>query len=353
MKLEDLAEALVTTQLRRPVTVIAILVVVTLALIPGMLNLTVKPSTEAILPTDDPAVENLDTLRSKFYGDTTYIVFKARDVRNQELLTSLHRINDRLTAHEDIRSTQSPASQALQEHDSIPDETRLKQVDYGAYLSDDYSTGVMAVQADTQAQAPSIRSVHDHVQDVFESELPNTAYSLSGYNMIDLATFQVIMNDFATITVFSFAAVLTTLYLIFRTFKKMLLPLTPVVLALVWMLGIGGYLGVNLTIISMVSAAMIMGLGIDFGIHVTKHYYNTSGTQQDLIATMRELTRGLLGGALTTSVGFLSLLFATLAGMHGLGLFLFTGILSAYIGAVALLPTIIILTEPQLQGGTQ
>jgi len=30
--------------------------------------------------------------------------------------------------------------------------------------------------------------------------------------------------------------------------------------ALVWMLGLGGWLGANLTIISMVSAAMIMGL---------------------------------------------------------------------------------------------
>lgn len=353
MTLEDIAEQLVNRQLEQPVTVIVIVAAITLALIPGILQLTVKPSTEAILPEDDPAVQSLDTLRTKFNGDTTYIVFESQDVRNQQLLTNLDRVGNRLDDHEDIAGTRSPASVALRQHSRIPGEAELEQLEYGSLVSTDYSTGVMAVQADTQARAPSIRSVHDHITRVMDSELPNTAYQLTGYNMIDLATFQVIMNDFATITVFSFAAVLTTLYLVFRTVKKMLLPLAPVILALIWMLGIGGYFGVNLTIISMVSAAMIMGLGIDFGIHVTKHYYNTEGGPDHLRKTMRELTRGLLGGALTTSVGFLSLLFAALAGMHGLGIFLFTGILSAYVGAVVLLPTIITLTEPSLNGGTQ
>lgn len=352
MNLEDIAERIVTLQLSAPLGVLGSVLLLTFLLLPGIFQLNIKPSTEAILPADDPSVQSLYTLRTKFYGDTTYIVFESQDVRNQYVLSSLQRITNRLTTHEDVATVRSPATPVLAQYDDIPGEAALERIDYDALVSDDYSTGVMAVQTDTQARAPSIRSVHDHITTVFEAELPNTKYQLTGYNMIDLATFQVIMNDFATITVFSFAAVLTTLYLVFRTVKKMLLPLTPVLLALTWMLGIGGYLGVNLTIISMVSAAMIMGLGIDFGIHVTKHYYNTAGKPADLKETMRELSRGLLGGALTTSVGFLSLLFAALTGMHGLGLFLFTGILSAYIGAVILLPTIIILTEPILQGGT-
>lgn len=163
--------------------------------------------------------------------------------------------------------------------------------------------------------------------------------------MIDLATFQVIINDFAVITGVSFGAVLLVLFGVFRDLKRMLFPIVPVMFGLVWMLGLGGYLGANLTIISMVSAAMIMGLGIDFGIHVTKKYFNTVRGSDGMSETMTELSRGLLGGATTTGVGFLALLAANLTGMHALGIFLFTGIISAYIGAVVVLPSIIIIVD--------
>jgi len=135
------------------------------------------------------------------------------------------------------------------------------------------------------------------------------------------------------------------LYGTFRDIRKIWFPISVVMFALVWMIGLGGWLGADLTIISMVSAAMIMGLGIDFGIHVTKKYYSLGSGIDSLSRTMVELSRGLLGASMTTAVGFLSLLFANLTGMHSLGIFLFTGIISAYIGAVFLLPTLLILID--------
>jgi len=178
-------------------------------------------------------------------------------------------------------------------------------------------------------------------------ESPPAETDLTGYNMIDLATFNVIINDFIRITGVSFGAVLGVLYFVFRDRRKMMMPIVPVMFALVWMLGLGGWLGANLTIISMVSAAMIMGLGIDFGIHVTKKYYSTNGGKEGMSETMVELSRGLLGGSITTGIGFLFTAFANLSGMHALGIFLFTGIISAYIGAVVLLPVLIIMIESE------
>lgn len=350
--IEKLSERLANVQINQPKTILAIIVGITVLLVPGMMNLEVKPSTEAILPADDEVVQSLDTLRNKFSGDTTYIVYEAGDVRKQQIMENIVRVGNRLKTHPDINRVDSAAHQILREKGEIPDEPALEQRRYDNYISEDYTLGIMAVSGDTQADASTIRSVHDFIEILMQNELPNISYSLTGYNMIDLATFQVIINDFSLITMVSFTAVLSTLYVLFRSFKKMFMPLIPVLLALIWMLGIGGYLGVDLTIISMVSAAMIMGLGIDFGIHVTKRFYRGEKTAEELRKTMKELSRGLLGGALTTSVGFLSLLAATLSGMHDLGIFLFTGILSAYVGAVFLLPTILSMLE-RLGGATR
>lgn len=347
MIIEELASRLVEYQVENPYRVLIIIGIMTAMVLPGALNLEVKPSTEAILPADDPTVESLDTLRAKFSGDTTYIVFEAEeDVRNTELMEDIHRIENRVQKAENVHSTESPASMLIQEYGKIPEEKeRLDEFEYGSMVSESYRTAILAVRSDTQANSGEIRKLYDDIHSAVQSESPPADYYLTGYNMIDLATFQVIISDFMMITGVSFGAVLLVLYGVFRDLKRMMFPIVPVMFGLIWMLGLGGYLGANLTIISMVSAAMIMGLGIDFGIHVTKKYFNTKRGSEGLSETMIELSRGLLGGSTTTGVGFLALLAANLTGMHSLGIFLFTGIISAYIGSVFLLPTLIILVD--------
>ncbi|MFB6159450.1 MAG: MMPL family transporter [Candidatus Nanohalobium sp.] len=347
MIIENLAAKLVEFQVEKPYRMLAILGALTLLVVPGALQLQIKPSTEAILPADDPVVESLDTLRAKFAGDTTYIVIhEDQDVRNAETMEKILRIQNRMEKSENVMSTSSPASMLKQRYGKIPeDPQKLNSFNYRNMVAENYRTAVISVRADTQAKSDEIRGLYNDIHRIVGSEMPGTEYYLTGYNMIDLATFQVIISDFMTITGVSFAAVLLVLYGVFRDVKRMLYPIVPVMFALIWMLGLGGYLGADLTIISMVSAAMIMGLGIDFGIHVTKKYFSTKRGAEGMSETMTELSRGLLGGSTTTGVGFLALLAANLSGMHALGIFLFTGIMSAYIGAVFLLPTLIMLVD--------
>lgn len=346
MIIENLANSLVEYQVENPYRVLGALAVLTLFILPGALNMAIKPSTEAVLPQDDPVVESLDTLRSKFYGDTTYAVFSSDDVRNEELMEKVLRVGNRIERFENVQSVQSPATMLERRYGRIPDDKdTLDSFNYRGTISDTEDAAIMSIRADTQANSGEIDKLNSRINGVLDSEAPNAEVRLTGYNMIDLATFQVIISDFIRITGFSFLAVLGVLYASFRDVRKIWLPLTVVMFALVWMIGLGGWLGADLTIISMVSAAMIMGLGIDFGIHVTKKYYKSERGREGLSVTMVELSRGLLGASMTTSVGFLALLFANLSGMHSLGIFLFTGIISAYIGSVVLLPTIIYLYD--------
>ncbi|MDY6771301.1 MAG: MMPL family transporter [Candidatus Nanohaloarchaea archaeon] len=344
--IEPLARQLVRLQTAKPFHVLAALGLVTALLVPGILQLQIRPSTEAILPEDDPVVESLDTLRAKFSGDSTYILVRdSHDIRRHDFMEKLQRIENRLIRLENVAGVTSPASILEQQYGRIPEQKERLSIDYRGLATDDYRTAVITVRADTQADASEIRQLHNQITRIMQAEALGEGFQLTGYNMINLATFQVIISDFIKITAVAFLAVLTVLYAVFRDVKRMLMPVTPVILALIWMLGLGGYLGADLTIISMVSAAMIMGLGIDFGIHVTKRYYGSTRDREGLETTMEELARGLLGGSTTTGVGFLALLAANLAGMHALGIFLFTGIMSAYMGAVILLPTIIVLID--------
>ena len=346
MIIEKSASKMVELQVEHPMKIMLGLLLITGLIVPGAVQMDIKPSTEAVLPEDDNSVQALDDLRAKFYGDSTLIVFESEDVRNVELMRDVERLENRLLPEENVRQVNSPVDILKMEYGEIPDSRdKLEQVDYRETVSDDYGTMVVTVSADTQANSDEIQKLNDDINEALTTIDRNDQATLTGYNMIDLATFQVIIQDFIKITGVSFLAVMSVLYATFRDVKKMLLPLSVVMFGLIWMIGLGGWMGADLTIISMVSAAMIMGLGIDFGIHVTKKFYKSQGGQEGLSQTMVELSRGLIGASFTTAVGFLALLFAELAGMHSLGIFLFTGIIASYIGSTVMLPTLIILIE--------
>lgn len=341
-----LTQRLVDIQAERTTAVLAVLGLVTVLLLPGLGLLEIRSSTEAILPQDDPVVERMDQLRADHAADVVYILVEGPTDRLQAPATmeEVERLQRRIERLPAVRSTTSPVDLLRQHHGGIPPSpATIRSTDLDPMMTDGRDGLVIMVRSDTQASPSETRRLRDDITALMGSS--GLEYRITGYSIVDLQTFGYILGDFARITGVSFALVLTALFLVFRRLRPMLLAITPVMLALVWMLGIGGYLGVDLTIISMVSAAMIMGLGIDFGIHVVRGYERSEGGTGGVRSTMDEVGRGLLGGALTTGVGFLSLLAASLTGMHGLGIFLFTGILSAYIGAVVLVPALILLRK--------
>jgi len=344
MNIERLAEKLVDAQFKRPWMIIGIFLLLTAAIIPGALNIEVKPSTEAILPEDNPDVRTLDSLRAKYSGDITHIVLRSGDMARKDYFESMLRAGNRIEKFQNVRMVDSPASRLVRKYGELPGNQEIEEYEYGSLMSDDRTTAVMMVRLDTQARSGEIEEFRSRLDTVVGSEM-SVDYSYTGYNMINFDTFRFIISDFSRITVVSFIAVLLVLFSVFRDMKTMFLPVIPVIFALVWMVGLGGYMGADMTIISMVSAAMIMGLGIDFGIHVTKKTATGEFEKERMYEGMKELSRGLLGGSLTTAVGFLALLFAQLTGMHSLGIFLFTGILSAYLAAVVVLPSVIIILK--------
>ena len=197
MIIEELASRLVEYQVENPYRILILMGILTAFVLPGALNLEVKPSTEAILPADDPTVESLDTLRAKFSGDTTYIVFEVEgDVRKTELMEDIHRIENRVQLAENVDSTESPASMLIQEYGKIPEEKeRLDNFDYQSMVSESYRTAIVAVRSDTQANSDEIKKLYDDIHSAVQSESPPANYYLTGYNMIDLATFQVIISE--------------------------------------------------------------------------------------------------------------------------------------------------------------
>ena len=137
-------------------------------------------------------------------------------------------------------------------------------------------------------------------------------------------------------------AVLVTLLLVvdLRSFTDTLLALVPVGLGILWMLALMILLGMNFNFANLVAVPIVLGVGIDAGVHLV-HRYRLEG-QAGMITTLAHTGRAILVASLTTMVGFGSLTLASHRGMASLGALLFLGVGGCLVAAIVVLPNLML-----------
>lgn len=360
MDMEMIADKIVKQQIRRPGIFLIVFGVITMLLIPGIFNLlgNVEPSLEKVLPQDIEEVKVMNDMRAQFGADMMYLIVYAGppvfDSREPAMLKYIDVLSHKIGTRENVLEVSNAADIVKSINGGvIPDslhetkEILSRSPMTSQYFNDDNSFSVIRIRTDTGASASTIKAVVDSINediDSVEEINPGVRIELTGFNAIDKATFEIIMSDFAFITMVSIIFVLSVVFITFRSFSKGFLPMVVVMVALLWTMGIVGYLGMTITVVSMVAAAMIMGLGIDFGIHLVHSFSENRKRMRGNIAlreTLRELLRAMVGASLTTISGFLALLFGLLPAMKNLGVILAIGIFTTLVGAVFLLPVLL------------
>ncbi|MFP4115125.1 MAG: MMPL family transporter [Spirochaetota bacterium] len=129
------------------------------------------------------------------------------------------------------------------------------------------------------------------------------------------------------------------LLLVFRNLRHALLALVNLAVGIVWMIGAYTLFG-DMNLINVLAIPLIVGIGIDYGVHII-HALRHGGSMDEVLATTG---RAILLSAMTTMIGFGSLaLLGTFRGIATLGTILFLG------SATALLSSLVII--PALAGG--
>ena len=122
----------------------------------------------------------------------------------------------------------------------------------------------------------------------------------------------------------------------FRTLTHTLLALAPLVAGTIITVGVMGLMGVSLNPANMIGLPMIVGVGVDNGVHVLHDYMARRGKRSYTLAATTG--KGIAVSAITTALGFGTLMVARHKGLAGLGLVLTLGVLGCMVAALVLLP---------------
>lgn len=193
-----------------------------------------------------------------------------------------------------------------------------------------------------------LERMHDELVDVtgLEPEQVQFTGMLVLYNNVLQSLFQ---SQILTLGVV-FVAILVMFLLLFRSLTLALLALAPNMLAAGLVLGIMGLVGIPLDIMTITIAAIVVGMGVDNCIHYVHRFMREFPEDRNYLATMYRchgsIGRALFYTTVTVIIGFSMLTISNFNPSIYFGVLTVLAMAAAVIGALLLLPKLILLFKP-------
>jgi len=193
-----------------------------------------------------------------------------------------------------------------------------------------------------------INGIKQGLQDEFgySAEQVRVTGILVLYNNVLQSLYQ---SQIMTLGVVLFAIMIMFLFL-FRSFKVAVLCIIPNILAALGVLGIMGWMGVPLDIMTITIAAIAVGIGVDNTIHYMhrfKHEFHRLGNYRDTMFFCHDsIARAMYFTTMTVVAGFSILVLSNFIPTIVFGLLTSIAMMVALLGALTLLPQLLISFRP-------
>ncbi len=170
--------------------------------------------------------------------------------------------------------------------------------------------------------------------------------TLTGANVVSEVLRTQVLVDATIATALGFVLVTILLWIDYRRIWAALLSLVPLALGIVWMLGGMALLDIPMNFMNIFVTTMIIGIGVDYGIHMIHRYRECVGRSAEVLNDgMAETGKAIMLAALSTIVGFGSLSRSSYPGLSSMGLVAILGAVSTCLVAITVLPAYLALRK--------
>jgi len=180
---------------------------------------------------------------------------------------------------------------------------------------------------------------------------PDTVHvRLGGLPYLQQSIVHKIQHDQKVLIPATLAVCVVILFLSFRWWPGVILPLSAVGLTTLMLLGGMGWVHQPMNILNNILPTLLIIIGISDSIHLVARYRDEHAKNQDRIEsgtiTLHSMAAACFLTSLTTSVGFASLAFADTPMLQHFGVIAGIGVLIAYVVTITLLPSTLTLVRP-------
>ena len=220
-------------------------------------------------------------------------------------------------------------------------------------LNDDGTMGfVMASPVDMNSSFEGATTAIDKLRQmigVVGRQFPDAKITLTGIPVLENDEMRRSQADSLMASVISYLGVAIILFVGFRGFLHPMLGLLMLAIGMAWSFGYTTAVVGHLNILSVSFVAILIGLGIDFSIHILAKYlelrHQGLGLRAALVETTGSVGGGIVTGAVTTSLAFFCATFTEFLGVAELGIIAGGGIMLCALAAFTFLPAIVTLAD--------
>jgi hopanoid biosynthesis associated RND transporter like protein HpnN len=178
---------------------------------------------------------------------------------------------------------------------------------------------------------------------------PETRIGLTGLPVMENDEMRLSQSAMAKASLLALFGVACLFIAGFGGLRHPLMTVAALLLAIGWSLGYITLAVGHLNILSISFGVILIGLGIDFGVHYIARYLQLRGTirssDEALVETARSVGPGILTGAVTTAIAFFVAGFTEFTGVAELGVIAGGGVMLCCLGAILVLPAMIHLSD--------
>ncbi|MBI2981782.1 MAG: MMPL family transporter, partial [Deltaproteobacteria bacterium] len=178
---------------------------------------------------------------------------------------------------------------------------------------------------------------------------PSLQVRFTGPYVKALTQQRILLKDAVLVSAIAFLGAILYLFIHFRSLRAVFLIGLPLFAGTLWMLAIAYFLFGSLNLFSSVACAILLGLGVDYGIHIYSEYSRGreagQAVPEALRASMKHLGRALSVASTTTAAAFFALTLSEFKALHEFGMVAGFGLFLCLLSFLTLFPSLVLLLE--------
>ncbi len=342
-----------------------IFLIITCLLGNGMRSLYQKNSFDGELPTDDLINKNIDAVKEVF-GDRSMVMIglETESIYSEAAAESIIQLTEALkevpfVLVDEVKSLATLENVSNRDWgltsegflDPIPNSpagwTQLKkdiaqnEMISGSLVSEDGTLTVIAAPLDDGFVGGEVYDALLAIKNDFKAA---GKIHITGAPILVEDVQQGISGDSRKFIPIAIVLIFIGFFLCFRTAAGVFLPITMVLMSIVWTMGTMGYLGLPITVVSNALPVIMIAVASSYGIHYMHAFYQLSDeydSKEKLIeATLNKIASPILITGVTSSLGSLSLLIFKIQSLKEFGIIGAFGFAYATFICLFLLPSL-------------
>jgi len=339
---------------------------------PPGLTLTLDPSTEPLLPHDDPGQELYRGAVLDFGDDEVYVVALAcGEVFAAPCLEAVDRLSDEIVHMPDVRSISSlmdvtsfryvkeedwvevrPFIEDVPKDPAVLEELRERALHDPVYVrsivSADGRTAAVNINFQQMTDAELIdKGLDEQIRTILENERARSGldYFVSGRPHFKTHVYRGMVRDLRFVLPLSVVVMAAVLWIFMGTIRGVLLPLAIAAIGIICTFGAMAFLGRSLTLLTGLLGPLLLAIGSIYGVHVLARYREeaqAAPTARDAaLRTLQHMFVPTSIAGLTTVLGFAALLVTDVPAVFELGAFSMLGIGTLTVVSLTVAPAIL------------